>query len=62
MTDLDRCLPWFYPAVNITVRVCDAMEVMEFNKIIEEMPTDKCKVRMQRTVSYYLGNSAETIS
>ena len=45
LNDTDRCIPWYYPPVDPAVRVCDPFEARDFNKKIEFMSSDICKVR-----------------
>ena len=40
----DRCIPWYLPPVDPQVRVCDPFEARDFNKEIEFMSADVCKV------------------
>jgi hypothetical protein len=39
----NRCIPWYYPAVDPKARVCDPFEVKEFNRFIENMPEKECE-------------------
>ena len=42
--DDGKCIPWFYPAVDPNVRMCDPFETREFNAEIERMRGSQCKV------------------
>jgi hypothetical protein len=44
LSDNHTCIPWYYPPVDPTVRICDPFEVKEFNKAIGNMPDDECDV------------------
>lgn len=40
----EKCIPWYYPAVDPDARMCDPYETRDFNGEIEKMPSNECKV------------------
>ena len=71
MTDEDRCLPWYYPPVDLDTRLCAPFEAEDFKHIIDLIPANECRVgmiwfsrclksQMDASFQYCLPNCEET--
>ena len=40
----EKCLPWYYPAVDNSTRMCNPFEARNFSKIMKKTGSDQCKV------------------
>ena len=43
-TDVDGCLPWYYPPVNQDTRLCAPFEAQEFEQMIQLVSVNECRV------------------
>ena len=57
MKDEDKCIPWYFPPPNSGVRLCSPYEARSFNKEIDLIDDDECKVVTQlriNSLSHYV--------
>ena len=47
LTPREKCLPWYYPAVDADARMCNPFEARNFSKIMKKMDTEQCKVKIE---------------
>ena len=53
MKDEEKCIPWYFPPPNSDVRLCSPFEASSFNKQIDLIDDDECKVN-HITLSHYV--------
>ena len=42
----EKCLPWYFPAVDNSTRMCNPFEARNFGNIMKKTDSDQCKVNM----------------
>ena len=57
MKDDDRCLPWYYPPVDLDTRLCTPFEAGEFNRLMELISANECRVQICILICYVMNGT-----
>ena len=44
LNESEKCLPWYYPPIDLDLRLCSPFEAKDFSTKLEKISHAKCKV------------------
>ena len=50
LNESEKCLPWYYPPIDLDLRLCSPFEARDFGNKLEKISHAKCKVGHEEIV------------